>query len=82
MKFVTSRTFANPEKVARGNYFHRQESNSSMALNKISIWTEEEDHRLLELRQSGRSSVSIAARLKRTAGFADVTRFETSDQIK
>ena len=35
-----------------------------MALKRI--WTEEEDRRLLELRQCGRTSISIAAKLKRT----------------
>ena len=48
----------------RGNYFHRRESISSMALKRI--WTEEEDRRLLELRQCGRTSLSVAAKLKRT----------------
>jgi len=37
-----------------------------MALKRI--WTDDEDRRLLELRQGGRTSISIAAKLKRTAG--------------
>ena len=37
-----------------------------MAFNRI--WTEEEDRKLLALREAGRSSRSIAAKLKRTAG--------------
>ena len=31
-------------------------------------WTEEDDRRLLEMRAAGRSTVSIAAALKRSAG--------------
>lgn len=31
-------------------------------------WTEEDDHRLLELRAAGRSAASISAALKRSAG--------------
>ena len=37
-----------------------------MALKRI--WTEGEDYRLLDLRRAGRSSISIAAKLKRTQG--------------
>ena len=40
-----------------------------MALKRI--WTEEDDRRLLELRQDGRTSISIAAKLKRTAEAVD-----------
>jgi hypothetical protein len=32
------------------------------------LWTEEDDRRLLELREAGRSSVSISAALKRSVG--------------
>jgi hypothetical protein len=37
-----------------------------MALNRIPVWTTEDDKRLLELQRSGRSYMSIAAALKRS----------------
>ena len=37
-----------------------------MLRNKKKVWTAEEDRRLLELRAAGRSSISIAAALKRS----------------
>jgi hypothetical protein len=39
-----------------------------MTGNKNRRWTEGDDHRLLELKGAGRSSVSISAALKRSAG--------------
>jgi hypothetical protein len=41
---------------------------SSMVGNKYMLWTQEDDRRLLELRASGRSVVSMAAALKRSKG--------------
>jgi len=37
-----------------------------MVRNKKWEWTEEDDRRLLEMRAAGKSSISIAAKLKRT----------------
>jgi hypothetical protein len=42
-----------------------------MVRNKRRAWTEEDDRRLLELRAAGRSSLSIAAALKRTTNAVD-----------
>jgi uncharacterized protein (DUF2252 family) len=39
-----------------------------MTLNQNRSWTEEDDRRLLEMKAAGRSGVSIAAALKRSAG--------------
>ncbi|MBR1193812.1 hypothetical protein JQ634_30790 [Bradyrhizobium sp. AUGA SZCCT0240] len=38
---------------------------------KTGSWSEDEDRRLLELRDAGRTSVSIANALKRTVGAVD-----------
>jgi uncharacterized protein (DUF2252 family) len=39
-----------------------------MARNQNRIWTEEDDRRLLDMKAAGRSAVSIAAALRRSAG--------------
>jgi hypothetical protein len=39
-----------------------------MVGNKYRLWTPEDDRRLLELRATGRSTVSISAALKRSSG--------------
>ena len=39
-----------------------------MTANKNRPWSEDDDHRLLELKAAGRSAVSISAALKRSAG--------------
>jgi hypothetical protein len=39
-----------------------------MARNQNRIWSEEDDRRLLEMKAAGRSGVSIAAALRRSAG--------------
>ena len=52
----------------RGNALQSTRVGLSMALNKSKVWTEEEDRKLLELRQAGRAPISVAATLKRTRG--------------
>jgi len=61
---------SDPSKVARRRYCLERLPRClvfrSMVGNRYKIWTQEDDRRLIELREAGRSTVSISAALRRS----------------